>query len=265
MRRLLLALTLLLGCIHQPPGPAPAFGAIYAPQGPPATLTSFILRGSTFSGLPCGSVLSPINDCGYFWDEFIVTGAVGSAQPGWLLSATGSGTKSDPTGTSGGLIQLSSGATASSQSIMLSTGAAPIANVTTVRWYTACRFKIVTTPDAQSKALCGLQTQAGGATQGIGFIGPLNTTHFVFQWNGNLSTSSTDLGVNVDTNFHLFEMWGNGTSTTFESIDGGQVFSQTVASNITWTPFIAVLNGTTAAAQTVQADYFFAEGPRQTP
>ena len=177
-------------------------------------------------------------------------------QTAWTTTITSSGVASTlGSGVRGGVVQLTSGASASSQAglIMGSTSLpALVLNPTTEGWLIASRFKITTVPDAQAEITVGLLNVANTRFVGMGAFGNISTTKF----SARIGTASIQSTVNLDTSWHTGVLFGAGSTTLYLSIDGETPVSGTMTGvpADAFLPFIAAGNGTTAAAQTLQVD-----------
>ena len=157
----------------------------------------------------------------------------------------------------GGSIIFSSGATGTSIAGLApanAIGGAPLAK----RWYMHAKAKVPTTPDAVS--VLGIGFTDGTNTAVVGVIGALSTTGFVLQHSAALATTKSDLGVTVDTAYHIFEMWGNGSGDgkIFARMDAGVVIS--VVPTVTYSKqrlLVTSRNAGTAADQRLQLGHIF--------
>jgi hypothetical protein len=195
------------------------------------------------------------------FDDFCRTGP-SSVPANWTTAHAGTGGSYAiaGVGAGGGLVRLGTGATAGSQAIYTNTTGA-IPNVATTKWYIAWRFRIPTTPDAQTKVFVGLFNQATTKTISVGFFPALHAANFVLQYDGSITGTALNLGVPVDTAFHVAEMYGTGSTTLNVVFDGVAKAPVVMASPPTDSvgPSWGVLNGTTPAAQQVDADYYYAQ------
>jgi len=231
---------------------ATAYGPIPTP-GALGALAFYRSRGAMLTGL---NPLDPT--VGEDFDDFTLATA-SNVVPRWQPSPSGSGViVTAVTGSGGGIVRADTGATGSSQMLMIGT-IGVISNVTTKSWYQAWRFRIPTTPDAQSKLLVGLFNQANNKTITAGFYGPLNASNFIAQYDGVLTGTALDLGVAKDTSFHVFELYGKGTTVLNVQLDGAAVLTATMASAPSdfCMPIWGCLNGTTAATQKNEPDYYY--------
>ena len=219
------------------------------------TLSTYLARGQSLAGLSA--------DSGWAFDDF--TQEPPTVNPtGWLKSPAGSGAISlQPAGLGGGIVRLTSGVTANSI-IELFGQSGVISNITTSRWYFASRFRIPTTPDAQSVLTAGVADFAltNGVT--VGFIGSMDAVKFILQFDGLRNGTKVSFANNVDTAFHIFEMWGTGTTTVNAMIDGGGQISgvQAAAPADSIEQYLECRNGTTAANQNLDVDWYLLTGAR---
>jgi hypothetical protein len=228
-----------------------------AGKGLSLALPDFILqRAISLVGGPMGD---PRNVAPFF-DDFWGSVVGNPISPGWRQPApAGTGAGSFVVaGGAGGVHQLTTGATAAS-SISNVTDSPAIFTVSGAPWYCAHRSKITTAVDAQAIVYGGLQNSAANKTLAAGFFGALSAANFVVQYDGNEAGSFVDLGVAVDTAFHIFEMWGVGDGKIHCAIDygadkGGAAMAAAPADYCYAIRMIK--NGATAAARTVVGDWF---------
>lgn len=206
------------------------------------------------------------DDYHHYFEDFNSGGGGGITRPGWSASAAGTGDKSNNNvvaGRGGGLLNVKTGATAAS----LWEGyaaAAWINNISTSRWYFAARWRINTTPDAQTKLLVGLYNRGTDKSIACGVVGSSSTTLLQLQYDGNEAGSFQSFGVNVDANLHVFEMWGAGSAVVNARIDGAAPVQVTQASAPTdhCYGFVTARNGTTAADQNLDIDWMLCAAER---
>lgn len=196
-------------------------------------------------------------------DGYAAMGSTGSRWNNILSGSAARTVVTSPTAQErGGATQYTTGATASSQAQWLSipnglgvfaTGVADDLTSATSKWFMQWDFSYQTTPDAQSSMGLGWIDPAGTATMFFGVQGSGSTSFFRFFRTGVAGTSST---VSIDTKRHRVRLWHDGgvaTGTINWSIDG---VAQTPITGISWGtaagPYGTILNGTTAAAQTVR-------------
>jgi len=219
------------------------------------TLSTYLARGQSLAGLSA--------DSGWAFDDFTQEGSE-TVPLGWLKSPAGTGTThSQVAGVGGGAVRLTSGATANSI-IELFGQSGIISNITTSRWYCAGRCRVQTVPDAQTVATIGVADFA--LTNGItvGFIGAMDATHFVLQFDGLRGGTKVSFTAGIDTAFHTFEMWGTGSAVVNAMIDGGGQISgtQAAAPADSIQQYLECRNGTTAANQNLDVDWYFVMGAR---
>lgn len=206
--------------------------------------------------------LSPLDPMvGEFFEDFIIHATTLS---GWVPFGSGSSAfVSQVPASSDGVVRLTTGATAASVSSM-STSPGQVSNVTTSRWYHASRFRIPTTPDANSVVVAGLLNFANTKSLLYGFIGALNPTQFILQYDGNFAGSSLTFGAAVDTAFHIFEMYGVGSTVLKAQMDGASAIQVTQAAAPADSCFnnFQVRNGATAADQRIEIDWMYGMGAR---
>lgn len=205
--------------------------------------------------LGLGSFDSTIAD---HFDDFVLATA-SNVVPSWQPSPSGSGViVTAVTGAGAGIVRADTGATAGSQMLMIGT-VGQVSNVTTTKHYQRWRFRVPTTPDAQSKLLMGLFNQANNKTITVGFYGGLNASNWILQDDGVLTGTATDLGVAKDTSIHIVELYGVGSTTIFARLDEGAAVSHVMAAAPSdfCMPIWGALNGTTAATQKIEVDYCY--------
>ena len=114
----------------------------------------------------------------------------------------------------GGSLIMSTGATANSL-VGLAPGNSVAGTPYTVAtstpgkaFYLAAKFKIPTTPDAQTKTYIGFTDTTN--TLLFGVFGGNSTTLFTLQHSANEATTFANFTPAVDTNYHTVKMWSNG-------------------------------------------------------
>lgn len=228
----------------------------YGPSQTPGALGAqafYRARAANFTGM---NPLDPT--IGEDWDDFTLATA-SNVVPRWQPSPSGSGViVTAVTGSGGGIVRADTGVTGSSQMLMIGT-VGVIFGVTSVAWYQAWRFRIPTTPDTQAKLLAGLFNQANNKTITVGVYGPLNASNFIAQYDGSLTGTALDLGVAKDTAMHVFELYGVGSAVLNVRFDGDAVQTATMASAPAdfCMPIWGALNGSTAATQKIEPDYYY--------
>lgn len=197
----------------------------------------------------------------YFFDDLSSNINNTGLATGWQWTPTNSGNLAWPNDEAGGVQEVVTGGTAASrgQNKTLS----PFVRAGgTVSWYCAFRSKLTTGVTAQTKALCGLVNAAANATIAAGFFGALNASNFVAQYDGNEAGSSIDLGVAVDTAYHVFELWCLGDSKLHCAIDFGADKAAAGGTTMASAPtdalngIRAIQNGTDAVGRTMRNDWF---------
>lgn len=220
------------------------------PIGPPGVYRA---RALSFLSLAASDAT-----VGEFFDDFVVLGNA-AAIYNWTPGVAGSGSVSCLTAAvGGGQPTLSTGATGgSARDCNGSIGV--VANVSTGKAYVAFRFKIGTAVDAAALLGAGFDNAADNKTIQVGFFGPLNAANFVLQYDGFNAGSSVDLGVAVDTNYHVAEVYVKGDGKCYGRIDGGAEFSATMASAPAdyVKAYICCRNGATAANRTLIVDWYY--------
>jgi hypothetical protein len=128
-------------------------------------------------------------------------------------------------------------------------------------WYVRWRAIATTTIDANGQLFGGLMTETLGNPQiTMGLIGSVSTTNFAYLVTSNAAatTASGSTGIPIDTAYHLFEEWSNGTTISF-AIDGN-VVATTAATNagtVGMTPNILATNGATVTARSIKVDHLW--------
>lgn len=199
------------------------------------------------------------SDAAYFWEDFIGLTAL------WSLGVSGTGVATSATaGFKGGIYELATGTTAASTA-RLTRGNRTVGNCATDKWYIASRMQVQTAITAQSKAYVGIWNTASTASIGIGVFGNGGTTNFMVQTDGIEAGTFKDLGVAIDTNYHIFEIWSTGADNkVYARVDGGTTQS-TVAQVSPPTDggiVLRVTNGTDAVSRVLRTDWTMEVWPR---
>lgn len=219
-------------------------GALPGPAG------IYLARGLALTGLPNDPSMS------WWFDDF--TGIDSAQAAPWTQFNAGSGARlTAVAGTAGGVVRISTGATGASIS-SASTTAGAVQSEATTKWYAAQRFRVITAIDAVTFAIAGLVNFANTKTLAVGVIGALNAVNFIAQYDGNFAGSSLNLGVPIDTAFHVFEMYCLGDSVIRARIDGGAEVSAVQSAAPTDSLFqnFQVRNQGTAANRALEMDWF---------
>jgi hypothetical protein len=184
----------------------------------------------------------------------------------WVKTVGGSGAFS-PTAVAaqaGGMGRFTTGATGTSTAeAAISTGF--VAAVSTSLWYVASRFRIQTAVDNVATVGAGILNAAGNKSLMVGFFGALDAANFVVQFDGLRAGTAVSLGVAVDTNFHVFEIYGLGDSKVRARIDGG---TAVVSGAFASAPadfckgYVSARNNATAANRNLDVDWFLSVGTR---
>jgi hypothetical protein len=166
-----------------------------------------------------------------------------------------------------GVLILDSGATAVGVSQIGPAGAAGesvVANQQTGLWYFYMRAAIVTALDSVAVVTGGLSsTGLSGPMARIGGNGAVSTGFFsgVTTNAGNAQVGSAITTVALDTNYHDFEMWNNGTTLTF-AVDG--ITATTPSTNAASAPggvLVIAFNSTTNADRQMKVDRLYIVTP----
>jgi len=194
---------------------------------------------------------------GFLFDD-LTEAATANIPDGWVEQLINTGATTLAVGTEGGGVsQLSTGVGASSNANH-TTKSPIIRAVGTVPWYFAGRMKITTAVTAQSTAATGLLDVAGTKTLYCGFIGGLSAVNFGFQYDGIGTGTFLNTGVAVDTNWHVFEIWGLGDGKLHAAFDfGADLGPVTMSAAPAGSVYIqrVITNGTDAVARTALHDY----------
>lgn len=168
----------------------------------------------------------------------------------------------------GGVVSVTSGATANSTVSMFPHGATNIwiDNPATSRWYVSAKVKWTTTTDNQAVMSLLLSTAgAGFPVVRFGMSGPTSTTNLTVSFTNNAGTNqyAATTSVTYDTTaWHLLETWNDGVNIAF-AYDGSVVGSN-ANTNMGTSPVVAQIycqNGTTAATRTILCDYIWCSTP----
>lgn len=180
--------------------------------------------------------------------------------PMFTIAGSASGTMSQAS--RAGVVVMTTGAASGSTLIMRPHGAPSLlAAVQTDKWYAVSRAQLTTTPDAQALVvpLDIIHTPVGVNVPSVqlGALGDASTALFSARIFNQAATATTVVStVAIDTSWHTWEAWSNGTNVLF-AIDGVTIASL-AATNLgtggAATLGAVLLNGTTAAAQTLNLD-----------
>lgn len=226
-------------------------GAVYPAAG--AWRDVYVGRGIQKTGLTTPTVAySPFARC-------VTSTTCGD----WAWTVSGSGANSAVTTVRGGVVQLTTGATAASQAAMwpASSGSGSlILRADQEKWYFAARARLTTTPDSQTWCAIGFLNVAQTRIIDVGVFGGDSTAKYSLRTGTGANPGtrqSAQSTVNIDTAWHTFEVWSaSATATLSFSVDGETTV--TLAASTLGTdgnyPWIECNNGTTAAAQTLQVD-----------
>jgi hypothetical protein len=172
-----------------------------------------------------------------------------------IFSSAGSGSQSTVVDRAGA-VRLSTGATAGSFARIQPHGLPLYVDaMSTTRFYFYVRAKVVTAVDAATTLDLRLGGVTGNPAVSIGVNGSVSLVAWYYHVNnGGGVTASGALGT-IDTNWHDFEIYSD-TSIIYFRIDG-TVITTAAASNLSAgaaATDIAISNGATAAARTVDID-----------
>jgi hypothetical protein len=165
-------------------------------------------------------------------------------------------------GKSGGWQRIQTSTTANSayQALWANMG---IYTTTTPAWYFAGRMTIFTAVDTAAVAAFGIQDSGNSCSIHAGWVRNLHATNFVVQYDGYSPTGGSgtglNLGVAVDTDPHIYEMWClAGSNELYARIDGGTTVHATMSSppsSKVMVPGAYVINGATAANRGMDIDW----------
>lgn len=214
----------------------------------------------------CG-VASGDKAFGFGFEDFDSTAST-VITPRRFNGAAGSGAMSTRVANSkGGIVQITTGATAGSL-LDMHAYEALIDNLTTQKWWIGHRQAVTTAVTAATTAASGAENVAGTKTIVAGVMGNGGgaATNFSLQYDGSFATSFLDLGVAIDTAFHLFEIYSKGESNNkiYVRVDEGSELSVTAASSPTDSVYLVsrMANGGDAVARTMQIDFSACLFPR---
>lgn len=229
-----------------------AFGAScssYQPSSPPAPRTwrdKYQARCIAYLSLADGNAET-------YYDTFAVP-----TTSNWATAAAGSAAvaRLGTDGLTGAVLSLSTGATGSSSAQIHRYTVAEMGRPHSTKWCYAARFRLTTTPDAQTQATIGwLDVSSNTKEFGVGAWGGTSTTKFALK---KTSVTGVLSSVSLDTNWHDVEVYGTGTTTYSFRIDGEtavtMVDTSTTASS--FGPYTIVANQATAADQTMHLAQF---------
>lgn len=213
-------------------------------------------RAVAFTGLALPNIPWEFDDMFGNWGNN--TAPIGWEQTGVVGSGVGSVALTDE---SGGVAQLSTGATAASVIVNRKDGAS-IKRIDQNAWYLAVRIKLTTAVTANTKLYSGMIDMAGTKTVAPGFFGALSATNFVVQYDGNEAGSILNTGVAVDTNWHIFEVYTNIASLTTIRMrfDSGSEVSAVMSAAPTQSMMLyrAAYNGGDAVNRAIRTDWMAA-------
>ena len=178
--------------------------------------------------------------------------------------AAGTGAVARSVTQKGGVISVTSGATANSTISMFPNGTTTIwiDNPSTTRWYVETLVQWTTTVDAQ--AIVGLLiTTAGAGFPAVRFVlnGSLSTTNYSMSFTNNAGVnqySATTSAAYDTTAYHRVAAYNDGTNIGF--VYDGANMGTSAASAMGTSPVVPQIfctNGTTAAARTILCDYIW--------
>lgn len=203
-----------------------------------------------------GNLGGPLNAA--FVHDDLIQGGNATTPVGWSQTMSGSASSAlNNIDEGAGVVQVTSGATAASIGALLTNGSA-LLRPDTQPFYFATRFKVTTAIDAQANVFVGTQAISGSKTVAVGVFGASSTVNFRLQYDGVVAGSFLDLGVAIDTAYHVYEVYGLGDGNLHVRMDFGvdkgpvaQAAAPTVASYL----LMQAQNGTTAAARTMRTDW----------
>lgn len=129
-------------------------------------------------------------------------------------------------------------------------------------WYHACRFRLNGAADNNTQAGVYLRDNSTGQFIGPGVRKTLVANNFCFIHSGG--TAAIDSGIPLDTSYHVFEMWGFGTSTLYTRADGVALAPAVMGTPLSATgacgPYSFSNNGATAADFRMTVDWYLIAG-----
>lgn len=147
---------------------------------------------------------------------------------GWANTLSGGGTNTNVLGISGGVSRLarSAGAGAVANQRPISTC---IADASLEKWAFATRARFPLAQTANVRTGQGLINTALTRTIMVGTYGNATVAaNFAVQFDGLRAGSFLDLGVAVDTGFHVFTMWSRGDGRIYGYCDSAPVASAAI-------------------------------------
>lgn len=227
-------------------------------------------QGSQVSGNSYGYILTraqsltSINPVGgaagvltCFRDDFVLPPSATT----YTLGIAGSATNAVDSTAIGGKQLLSTGVTAGSQLNLLTQGSVT-GRPDTQRFYWGARYAMTTAVDNVTIAVGGFEQ---GLTQviSIGVCGATSTTTFQLAYDtAGACTGGSRLttGQPVDTNTHLWELWGVGDTKLHAAVDQieivGSPVTMAASPTVSIRPSVQVLNGATAANRAMDVDWW---------
>lgn len=192
----------------------------------------------------------------------VITGSeFGSSADVSSTGSAGGGTVTVSTGADKGGVALVSTASSASSQAMLRMAGTPtgVDNFRTSKWYAYWRAAVSTAIDANTQASFSVGNFAGNSDIDVGVRGAASTANWAIFFrdpSGATIRSATATAVAIDTNYHDWEIWNDGTNFNI-AIDGNSVYTTLVSgtagteAGAHWT-FVA--NSATAAARTAKVD-----------
>lgn len=176
----------------------------------------------------------------------------------------------------GGMLQISTGATAGSRVLIINKQdasndfAVTSQGLTDVPYYVQGRFMVTTALDAQAVAMLRLGNTALNANISLGFRGLSSTAFLTLEgigistvrnvttipWPANIATTVIDVGVAVDGN-RIIPCAGNVLLGTMRAYTADAITDPNAIPGTVLLLGFDVQNGTTAAARTMRAHKFF--------
>ena len=160
----------------------------------------------------------------WFWDD-LYPGST-NVPNGWADQSTNGGTSDcgplgGPNTLAGGVCRASTGTSANGTGSFRHVGGGFVNPGQRACWFGA-KLRINTAMPATTLGVAHLQDLGGSSTTAVGFIPALNSTNFIVQHSGTLAGSAINLGVALDTGWHVFEVkMGGANNTIWGRIDGG--------------------------------------------
>lgn len=182
------------------------------------------------------AAIGSLSNFGEEWWDYAFQAAASTQPPGWTQATVTAqwSSASQIAGTSGGWHRISivagGGVTAVIQQY---TNTPLIANAGTQKAYVAHRFQCGGALAADQTQFFGLHNIGGNRSIGIGAIGALHASNFVFTYDNGYNSGAASVvntGIAVDANPHVAEWWLDGANGLWCRFDGVLLPKATMAS-----------------------------------